>query len=70
MYLVSVALLFIGSMWGMRTLGSFREGMASRVFQGLGWGAFDTLVLASIYDTYFVGPHLLEPKADEVGEKY
>ncbi|PHH74213.1 hypothetical protein CDD82_5043 [Ophiocordyceps australis] len=27
--------------------------MGARVFQGLGWGAFDTLVLGSIQDTYF-----------------
>ena len=53
-YLVSAILLFVGTMWNMRTLDSFRECMAARVFQGLGWGAFDTLVLGSIYDTYFV----------------
>ncbi|SPN98396.1 uncharacterized protein DNG_01441 [Cephalotrichum gorgonifer] len=52
-YLVSTVLMFVGSMWGMRTLGSYREAMAARVFQGLGWGAFDTLVLGSIYDTFF-----------------
>ncbi|RYP62647.1 hypothetical protein DL771_009640 [Monosporascus sp. 5C6A] len=27
--------------------------MAARAFQGLGWGAFETLVLSSIQDTYF-----------------
>jgi MFS family permease len=53
-YLVSMALVFIGSMWNMRTLDSYRQCMAARVFQGLGWGAFDTLVLGSIYDTFFV----------------
>jgi hypothetical protein len=55
-YLVSAALVFIGSMWNMRTLDSFAQCMAARAFQGLGWGAFDTLVLGSIHDTYFVGP--------------
>jgi len=53
-YLVSLASLFIGSMWAMRTADSFAQCMAARVFQGLGWGAFDTLVLGSIQDTYFV----------------
>ncbi|PKS07378.1 hypothetical protein jhhlp_005980 [Lomentospora prolificans] len=52
-YLASMALVFIGSMWNMRTLDSYRECMAARVFQGLGWGAFDTLILGSIYDTFF-----------------
>lgn len=57
-YLVSMTLVFIGSMWNMRTLDSYRQCMAARVFQGLGWGAFDTLVLGSIYDTFFVSRHL------------
>ena len=53
-YLASAALVFIGSMWNMRTADSFAQCMAARVFQGLGWGAFDSLVLSSIQDTYFV----------------
>lgn len=52
-YLVSMALVFIGSMWATRVDRSFAECMAARVFQSLGWGAFDSLVLGSIYDTFF-----------------
>jgi MFS family permease len=53
-YLASLTLVFIGAMWNMTTLDSFGQCMAARVFQGLGWGAFDTLVVSSIQDTYFV----------------
>ncbi len=53
-YLVSFFLIFIGAVWNTNVSGSFSQCMAARVFQGLGWGAFDTLVLGSIHDTYFV----------------
>ncbi|KAI0418599.1 hypothetical protein F5X98DRAFT_363095 [Xylaria grammica] len=52
-YLGSTALVFIGSAWNINTRGQFSQNMAARIFQGLGWGAFDTLVLASILDTFF-----------------
>ncbi|KAF9872406.1 cycloheximide resistance [Colletotrichum karsti] len=52
-YLVSMTLIFIGAIWNMAAGNSFGELMGARVFQGLGWGAFDTLVLGSIHDTYF-----------------
>ncbi|KFA48685.1 hypothetical protein S40293_08510 [Stachybotrys chartarum IBT 40293] len=52
-YLVSFVFLFIGTIWNMTTGTSFGGSMGARVFQGLGWGAFDTLVLGSIQDTYF-----------------
>lgn len=65
-YLVSAALLFVGSAWGTRVAGSFAQCMAARVFQGVGWGAFDALVLGSIYDTFFVST-LLHPAGK--GEK-
>ncbi|KAJ0165521.1 putative MFS-type transporter [Colletotrichum tanaceti] len=52
-YLVSMVSVFIGAVWNMRAGDSFGECMGARVFQGLGWGAFDTLVLGSIQDTYF-----------------
>lgn len=32
--------------------------LGSRIFQGLGWGAFDVLVNSSIQDTYFVSKAL------------
>lgn len=53
-YLASTLFMFIGTMWGMYVMNSFSQNMASRVFQGIGWGAFDTLVLGSLQDTFFV----------------
>ncbi|KAI2619896.1 MFS general substrate transporter [Hypoxylon sp. NC1633] len=52
-YLVSMVMLFVGIVWNTHVRGSLAENMAARIFQGLGWGAFDTLVLGSIQDTYF-----------------
>ncbi|KAK7750513.1 hypothetical protein SLS62_007592 [Diatrype stigma] len=52
-YFVSILLMFTGVMLNINMLGSFSEHMIARVFQGLGWGAFETLVLSSIQDTYF-----------------
>ncbi|OHE96898.1 major facilitator superfamily transporter, partial [Colletotrichum orchidophilum] len=52
-YLASMVSIFIGAIWNMRAGDSFGECMGARVFQGFGWGAFDTLVLGSIQDTYF-----------------
>ncbi|KAI0109829.1 MFS general substrate transporter [Daldinia grandis] len=52
-YLVSMVMIFIGTAWNTRVRGDLAQNMAARVFQGLGWGAFDTLVLGSIHDTYF-----------------
>ena len=57
-YLVSFVLIFIGTIWNMTTRTSFAGSMGARVFQGLGWGAYDTLVLGSIQDTYFVSSSL------------
>lgn len=53
-YLTSFVLIFVGTVWNMTTRTSFGQCMAARVFQGLGWGAFDTLVPGSIRDTYYV----------------
>lgn len=53
-YLVSVLLIFTGVMLNVDILSSLSEHMTGRVFQGLGWGAFETLVHSSILDTYFV----------------
>ncbi|KAI8960803.1 MFS general substrate transporter [Daldinia sp. FL1419] len=52
-YLISTVMIFIGVAWNTRVRGDLAQNMVARVFQGLGWGAFDTLVLGSIYDTYF-----------------
>lgn len=52
-YLISLLLLFIGTIWNTSVRTSYSQCLAARVFQGLGWGAFDTLVQSSIYDTFF-----------------
>ncbi|KAL9948247.1 hypothetical protein ACHAQF_000063 [Verticillium nonalfalfae] len=51
-YLLSMVFLFIGSLWNMRST-TFGAALGARIFQGIGWGAFDTLILSSIHDTYF-----------------
>ncbi|OLN97614.1 putative MFS-type transporter C1271.10c-like protein 2 [Colletotrichum chlorophyti] len=61
-YLASMALIFIGTIWNMRAGDSFGQCMGARVFQGLGWGAFDSLVLGSIQDTYFAQEHERESR--------
>lgn len=54
LYLASAVLLFVGTMWAITVpTKSFGQCMAARIFQGLGWGAFDVLVLGSVHDTYF-----------------
>ncbi len=53
-YLASMVLIFIGAVWNTSVASSYGQCMAARIFQGLGWGAFDTLVLGSIHDTFFV----------------
>ncbi|KAK7957160.1 uncharacterized protein PG986_006382 [Apiospora aurea] len=58
-YLFSTAFVWIGVIWGSQVVDSFGQNMASRVFQGIGWGAFETLVLGSLQDTFF---HELEPR--------
>ncbi|KAJ4421307.1 hypothetical protein N0V82_003817 [Gnomoniopsis sp. IMI 355080] len=52
-YLVSAVLIFIGVVWNARIRTSYAQYMTARIFQGLGWGAFDTMVMGSIMDTYF-----------------
>ncbi|KAG5913865.1 hypothetical protein E4U42_000837 [Claviceps africana] len=52
-YLTAALLLFIGTMWNMTAGDSYVSCLGSRIFQGLGWGAFDVLVNGSVQDTYF-----------------
>jgi hypothetical protein len=59
LYLASLLLMFIGTVWSTNVVTSYGQCMAARIFQGLGWGAFDTLVLGSIQDTYFVRANLI-----------
>lgn len=53
-YLASMVLLFIGIVWNTAAKTSYGQFMAARIFQGFGWGAFDTIVIGSIMDTHFV----------------
>lgn len=53
-YLAATLATLIGCIWSARTQSSYGSCMGARVVQGLGWGVFDTLVLTSIQDTYFV----------------
>jgi hypothetical protein len=55
-FLASMVLVFIGLVWNTRVTTSYGQFMAARIFQGFGWGPFDTLVVGSIIDTYFVRP--------------
>lgn len=51
-YLVATAVIFFSSIWNA-VLDDFNQALAARIFQGMGWGVFDSLVLGSIHDTYF-----------------
>lgn len=53
-YLVSMLLVFIGLVWNSQVSTAYGQFMAARIFQGLGWGAFETLMPGTILDTYFV----------------
>lgn len=54
LYLASLVLLFIGTVWNTNVASSYNQCLAARIFQGFGWGAFDALVSGSIHDTFFV----------------
>lgn len=56
-YLASAVLIFAGSVWNMVAGSNFGSCMGARALQGLGWGAFDTLLMETIQDTYFVSVH-------------
>ncbi|KAF5123453.1 putative MFS-type transporter [Metarhizium anisopliae] len=52
-YLISTLFLFLGTIWNMTAGDNYGSCLGARVFQGLGWGSFETLVMGSIQDTYF-----------------
>lgn len=66
-YLVSIIFIFIGLVWNSRVSSSYAQFMVARIFQGLGWGAFDTLVLGTILNTYFVRLNLSTPASSLLG---
>jgi MFS family permease len=53
LYLASLLVVFVGATWNTNVGASYGQCIAARIFQGLGWGAFDTLVMGSIHDTFF-----------------
>lgn len=55
-YLAATLVTFIGCIWNTTAHSSYGSCMGARLLQGLGWGVFDVLVMASIQDTYFVSP--------------
>ena len=56
-YLASTLFIFIGTLVNMTAAAdSYSVCLRARMLQGLGWGAFDTLVMGSIQDTYYVSP--------------
>lgn len=59
-YLGSAILMFIGTMWNMHVGQSYAQFMGARVFQAIGMGAFDTIVLSTIRDMYFVSGGLID----------
>lgn len=62
-YLASMVLIFIGLVWNAKVMSSYGQFMTARIFQGFGWGAFDTMVVGSIMDTYFVSQQLSSPRS-------
>lgn len=53
-YLVSSILMLLAAVWNMHVTSNYAEFMVSRIFQGIGWGAFEALVAGSINDLFFV----------------
>ncbi len=53
-YLAATLATLIGCVWNATPQPGYGSCMGARIVQGLGWGVFDTLVMASIQDTYFV----------------
>ena len=53
-YLVSSILMLLAAVWNMHITSNYAEFMVARIFQGIGWGAFEALVAESINDMFFV----------------
>lgn len=52
-YIGAGVLSLVGMLWNMHAP-NYGQFMASRVFQAVGWGAFEGLVAVSVKDMYFV----------------
>ncbi|KAI0165933.1 hypothetical protein GGR57DRAFT_489375 [Xylariaceae sp. FL1272] len=55
-YLLAAIFVFFGSALDIHGGTDVARITSARVVQGMGWGAFDTLVLGSILDTFFARP--------------
>ncbi|KAK0118376.1 hypothetical protein ONS95_012665 [Cadophora gregata] len=53
-YLGSSFLMLIGALWNMHVYDSYAQFMVARIFQGIGWGMFESLISSSIADIFFV----------------
>lgn len=53
-------LMLAGSLWNMRAR-SFGEFLGGRIFEGLGWGAFEGLIRGAVGDMYYVSLFLSFP---------
>ncbi|CEJ92330.1 hypothetical protein VHEMI07990 [[Torrubiella] hemipterigena] len=53
LYLAGTMVALIGCIWNVTAFDDYASCLGARLFQGLGWSIFDTLVLSSIQDTYF-----------------
>jgi MFS family permease len=60
-YVASGLLMLAGALWNMHIASSYAAFMVSRIFQGIGWGACEGLIVVSIRDIYFV--RLLSPNS-------
>jgi len=53
-YIASASLMLIGAVWNMHVYESYAQFMVSRLLQGISWGAYESLVLISVKDMFFV----------------
>ncbi|TVY32048.1 putative MFS-type transporter, partial [Lachnellula occidentalis] len=56
-YLASSVLLLAGAIWNMHVGQSYAQFIVARCFQGVAWGAFESLVLTSFEDMFFMKVH-------------
>ncbi|KAL8382082.1 hypothetical protein RB595_006053 [Gaeumannomyces hyphopodioides] len=56
LYIAGMLTMFLGCIINTAAQ-DYGTAMAARVFQGIGWGVFDSLVLGTIHDVYFEHEH-------------
>ncbi len=55
-YLASTIMMLLAAVGNMHVESSYAEFLITRIFQGMGWGAFEALVPGSISDMFHVCP--------------